>query len=71
MSYAVNRIPLVWIPMCDGTKLAAKLWIPESVEKSNDKATDAECEKYPAILGEINLCTYSRQVFFVPGVYCK
>ena len=57
--------------MHDGTKLAAKLWIPESVEKSNDKATDAECEKYPAILGEINLCTYSRQVFFVPGVYCK
>ena len=41
--------------MCDGTKLAAKLWVPESVEKSNDKASDAEYEKYPAILGEICL----------------
>ena len=69
MSYAVNRIPLVWIPMCDGTKLAAKLWIPESVEKSNEKAADAECEKYPAILGEINLCKYSGVVY--SGVYCK
>ena len=44
--------------MRDGTKLAAKLWIPELVEKSNDKAIDAECEKYPAILGEINLCKH-------------
>ena len=55
--------------MCDGTKLAAKLWIPESVEKSNEKAADAECEKYPAILGEINLCKYSGVVY--SGVYCK
>jgi len=68
MLLAVNRIPLVWIQMRDGTKLAAKLWIPEVVEKSNDKATDAECEKYPAILGEINLCKYSG---VVPGVYCN
>jgi len=59
MLLAVNRIPLVWIPMSDGTKLAAKLWIPELFEKSNEKATDAECEKYPAILGEVNLCKYS------------
>ena len=54
--------------MRDGTKLAAKLWIPELVEKSNDKATDAECEKYPGILGKINLCKY---LGVVPGVYCN
>lgn len=48
--------------MRDGTQLAAKLWIPELVEKSADKATDAECEKYPAILGELNLCKYSGVV---------
>ena len=49
--------------MCDGTKLAAKLWIPESVEKSKNKATDAECEKYHAILGEI--------IFFSIQVLCR
>ena len=53
--------------MCDGTKLAAKLWIPESVEKSNDKATDAEYEKYPAILGEIFFGVFSA----VPGADCN
>ena len=50
MSYTVNRTPLAWIPMRDGTKLAAKLWIPELVDKSTDES--AEGEKYPAILGE-------------------
>ena len=53
MLYAVNRTPLVWIPMRDGMQLAAKLWIPELVDKSVDgKSTKGE--KYPAILGEIN-----------------
>ncbi|KAJ7365334.1 hypothetical protein OS493_005438 [Desmophyllum pertusum] len=48
MLYTVNRKPLVWIPMRDGIKLAAKLWVPELVDKTTDKS--AEGEKYPAIL---------------------
>ena len=48
--------------MRDGTQLAAKLWIPELAEKSVDKAADTECERYPAILGEIKLCKYSGVV---------
>lgn len=36
--------------MSDGTKLAAKLWIPKLVDTSTDKSV--ESEKYPAILGE-------------------
>ena len=56
MLHAVNQIPLVWIPMRDGTKLAAKLWIPELVDKSTENPAGGE--KYPAILGENDLyCT--------------
>ena len=51
MLYTVNRTPLVWIPMRDGTKLAAKLWIPGAlVDKST--AVAEEVEKFPAILGK-------------------
>ena len=50
MSFVVNRTELAWIPMSDGTKLAAKLWIPELADKSTDKSV--ESEQYPAILGE-------------------
>ena len=50
MLYTVNRKPLVWIPMRDGIKLAAKLWVPELVEKTTDKSEEGE--KYPAILGK-------------------
>ena len=42
MMYTVNKTPLVWIPMRDGIKLAAKLWMPVKSEKD---------EKFPAILG--------------------
>lgn len=51
MLYTVNRTPLVWIPVRDGTKLAAKLWIPGDLD---DKSTVAanEVTKYPAILGK-------------------
>ena len=50
MSYSVHRIPTAWIPMRDGIRLAAKLWIPELEDKTSD--TSAEAEKYPAILGK-------------------
>ena len=53
MSYTVTQTPLAWIPMRDGTKLAAKLWIPEMVDKSAGKSGGGE--KYPAILGETDL----------------
>ncbi|XP_068682264.1 cocaine esterase-like isoform X2 [Montipora foliosa] len=44
MTYSVNKSPLVWITVRDGTKLASKLWMPEAVIKSDIK------EKFPAIL---------------------
>lgn len=51
MLYTVNRTPLVWIPVRDGTKLTAKLWIPgDLVDKST--VTANEVTKYPAILGK-------------------
>lgn len=51
MLYTVNRTPLVWIPVRDRTKLAAKLWIPgDLVDKSTVAAN--EVTKYPAILGK-------------------
>ena len=49
MFYTVKRIPLEWIPMQDGTKLTAKLWIPEPINKTD---LPAEEGKYPAVLGE-------------------
>ena len=62
--------------MRDGTKLAAKLWIPELVEKS---ASSVEEEKYPAILGEdlyiylsgANLSIYNccKHIKFVVQIY--
>lgn len=61
MLYGVNRKPLVWIPVRDGTQLAAKLWIPELVEKSAD-VKSTEGEKYPAILGEILVTLYPNDV---------
>ena len=42
MSFNVNKEPLVWITVRDGTKLAANLWLPDA-----DKT-----EKLPAVLGE-------------------
>ena len=50
MSYSVHRIPTAWIPMRDGIRLAAKLWIPELEDKTS--GASAEAEKYPAILGK-------------------
>ena len=47
--YTVNKTPLVWIPMRDGTKLAAKLWMPGMITKNAVKSE--EDEKFPAILG--------------------
>ncbi|MGH3102051.1 MAG: CocE/NonD family hydrolase, partial [Thermoleophilia bacterium] len=37
---AVRRIDHTWIPMSDGTRLAARIWLPE----------DAERDPVPAIL---------------------
>ena len=37
---AVRHIETMWIPMSDGTKLAARVWMPE----------DAERKPAPAIL---------------------
>jgi len=48
MLYTVNKTPLAWIPMRDGTKLAAKLWIPGVADNSIIKSVEGE--KYPAIL---------------------
>ena len=50
MLYTVNKTPLAWIPMRDGTKLAAKLWIPGVADYSTVKSVEGE--KYPAILGK-------------------
>ena len=50
MLYTVNKTPLAWIPMRDGTKLAAKLWIPGVADNSIIKSVEGE--KYPAILGK-------------------
>lgn len=50
MSYTVTRTPLAWIPMRDGIKLAARLWIPELADNSTDKSVEGET--FPAILGE-------------------
>ena len=50
MPYTVARTPLIWIPMRDGIKLAARLWMPESIGNSTDGSD--EDEKFPAILGE-------------------
>ena len=52
MSYNIKRIPVVWIAVRDGVKLATKLWLPEPVHIS-DEDTSSGNEKYPAILGEI------------------
>lgn len=48
--YTVDKTPLVWIPVRDGTKLAAKLWMPRMTAKNAVKSE--ETEKFPAILGE-------------------
>ena len=45
--YSVNKIPLVWIPVSDGTKPAATLWIPKPKEDETAKIE----KKFPAILG--------------------
>ena len=37
---AVRRIDHTWIPLADGTRLAARIWLPE----------DAEQDPVPAIL---------------------
>jgi len=50
MLNTVNKTPLAWIPMRDGTKLAAKLWIPGVADNSIIKSVEGE--KYPAILGK-------------------
>jgi len=31
---AVVDIPTVWIPLCDGTRLAARVWLPEGAEEN-------------------------------------
>ena len=60
MSYAVTRTQLAWIPMRDGTKLAARLWIPGLDDNSTDRSE--EDEKFPAILGEnLFLLVFSRK----------
>lgn len=46
MAYTVKEVPLVWIPVFDGTRLAATLWLPSK----EGKITDIE-ETFPAILG--------------------
>lgn len=51
MPYTVVRTPLAWIPMRDGIKLAARLWMPELDDNSTDRLEEEE--KFPAILGEI------------------
>lgn len=58
MPYTVARTPLAWIPMRDGTKLAARLWIPEFDDNSTDRPEEEE--KFPAILGENFLIEFSR-----------
>ena len=51
MPYTVVRTPLAWIPMRDGIKLAARLWMPELDDNSTDRLEEEE--KFPVILGEI------------------
>ena len=50
MPYTVARTPLAWIPMRDGTKLAARIWMPELDDNSTNRSEEGE--KFPAILGE-------------------
>ena len=57
MPYTVVRTPLAWIPMRDGIKLAARLWMPELDDNSTDRSEE---EQFPAILGE----NFIRHVVF-------
>jgi len=59
---AVRELPHVWIPLADGTRLAARVWLPE----------DAEAEPVPAILEYIpyrkNDWTWPRDATMHPYV---
>jgi uncharacterized protein len=50
----VREIENTWIPMSDGTRLAARIWVPE----------DAVARPVPAIF---NYCPYYARVFTRPG----
>ena len=47
MSYTVKEIPLVWIPVADGLRLAATMWLPSKKDDSPESM-----ETFPAILGK-------------------
>ena len=62
--YSVNKIPLVWIPVSDGTKLAATLWIPKPKEDETAKVEN----KFPAILGN-ELIIFRLGLIFSVSMY--
>lgn len=52
--YKVREIENTWIPMPDGVKLAARIWLPESAQEY----------PFPAIF---NYCPYFARLFYRPG----